>query len=42
MRPASLIELLNRTPAWKSNFGPILSCKSEVLWLPLGFHHTLH
>ena len=40
--PNFLIELLNRTPAWKSNFGPMLSCKSEVLWLPLGFHPTLH
>ena len=42
--PSFLNELfLNRTPAWKSNFGPILSCKSGVLWLPLGFlHPTLH
>ena len=38
MRPVFLIELLNRTPAWKSNVGPILSCKSGFLWLPLGFH----
>ena len=37
--PSFLIELLNRTPAWKSNFGTILSCKSGVLWLPLGFPH---
>ena len=40
--PSFLTELLNRTPAWKSNFGPILSCKSGVLWFPLGFHPTLH
>ena len=40
--PSFLIELLNRTPAWHSNFGPIPSCKSGVLWLPLGFHPTLH
>ena len=40
--PSFLTELLNRTPAWKSIFGPISSFKSGVLWLPLGFHPTLH
>ena len=40
--PSFLIKVLNRTPAWKSIFCPILSCKSGVLWLPLGFHPTLH
>ena len=37
-----LIDLLNSTPAWKSNFGPTPCRKSQVLRLPLGFHPTLH
>ena len=32
--PSFLIDFLNSTPAWKSNFGPTPCCKSRVLWLP--------
>ena len=40
--PRFLIDLLNSTPAWKSNFGPTPCSRSRVLWLLLGFHPTLH
>ena len=42
MHPFFLIDLVNSTPKWKPNFGPTPCRKSKVLWLPFGFHPTLH